>query len=63
MCDAVLKKAMVLGLASLPRTAPVARDPWTRRLKLVAALVIGAFAVGVVAAIVRQLVQLLGPKP
>lgn len=55
----VVKKAMVYGLAALPRTPPPARSPWAKRLKLSLALSLGSAIVW----FGYKIIVLLGARP
>jgi len=50
----LLRRATALGLASLPRTARHEAPRWVRRLILLAAVLIGAVAIGFAAAVMRS---------
>src|SRR5512142_310356 len=53
MRDELLRKATVLGLASLPRTARSQAPRWVRRLLLAAVILMAAAAIGFAAAVIR----------
>ena len=56
MRDEVVRKATVLGLASLPRSQRPGMSRWVRRLVTLLVLMGGAVVVGLVAGIIRNLV-------
>ena len=59
--DEIVKRAMVQGLAQLPRTAaPLALPPWARRL--LAAVVLGLLGLVAILAVVR-LLGVFGARP
>jgi hypothetical protein len=55
MRDELVKKATIVGLASLPRTPPGETNPWVRRAKSLLIACLAAAIVGLVAALIRQL--------